>query len=264
MFRQNSDKKNSELNLLLPSFLLIFAIFIFVETCVCYYVYASRPVYKTEVLFDFANIALNYSLEFLLRWIIAFLLILIFFHKEIKEARRIKISESIKLLFKKLKFSLTYPGAIITSVIIIHIFLALPWIFAFHGKYIDSYPVLNKIFIAKRLCGHHAAVHLGTHHGYTGLIGFVLGILVFSLASNLEGKRGKIVRFFVAFSIPYSLNNFWEDFISEQIGCRGFNISLPYMSDETAPLIAAMLISIYLIGGLIIYLFGSNKKISGT
>jgi len=82
MFRQNSDKKNSELNLLLPSFLLIFAIFIFVETCVCYYVYASRPVYKTEVLFDFANIALNYSLEFLLRWIIAFLCfsLLIFFY----------------------------------------------------------------------------------------------------------------------------------------------------------------------------------------
>ncbi|MCD6257215.1 hypothetical protein J7J45_04015, partial [Candidatus Aerophobetes bacterium] len=102
------------------------------------------------------------------------------------------------------------------------------------------------------------------HHFYTFLISFFLMILVFSLARNLEGKRGKIVRFFVAFSIPYSLNNFWEDFISEQIGCRGFNISLPYMSDETAPLIAAMLISIYLIGGLIIYLFGSNKKISGT
>lgn len=116
-------------------------------------------------------------------------------------------------------------------------FAALPWLAADIGVSLDGVPGLRSLFLTGVLAhqpdrpGLHPAVHIGHHHGMTGVL-LVLAALL--LSRTLDRVRSRALRIAnglcLSFMIVYGLANAAQDFWLEQIVKRGLTTTeLPMM-----------------------------------
>lgn len=143
-------------------------------------------------------------------------------------------------------------------------FAALPWMAADLGVSLDRVPGLGSLFLTGALArqpdrlGLHPAVHLGHHHGMTGVL-LVLAALLLSrtigLVSNpvLRGAN----RLCLSFMVVYGLANATQDFWLEQVVKRGLTrTELPMMLTPTLRPVWALLV------GLTLALFVTSASVA--
>jgi len=105
------------------------------------------------------------------------------------------------------------------------VLLALPWIFAELGFFLDRVPLLDRVFetCEYRTRGAEVAVHHGHHHGLDGLLLLLTAIL---LSRAVPGIRARGLRLLLAAYLSlmtsYGLGNMANDFWTEQIWKRGW------------------------------------------
>jgi hypothetical protein len=105
------------------------------------------------------------------------------------------------------------------------VLLALPWIVAELGFYLDGVPLLDRVFETGvyRTRGAEVAVHHGHHHGLDGLLLLLTAIL---LSRAVPGVRARGLRLllaaYLALMAAYGLGNMANDFWTEQIWKRGW------------------------------------------
>ena len=105
------------------------------------------------------------------------------------------------------------------------VLLALPWIFAELGFFLDRVPLLDRVFETGeyRTRGAEVAVHHGHHHGLDGLLLLLTAIL---LSRAVPGIRARGLRLLLAAYLSlmasYGLGNMANDFWTEQIWKRGW------------------------------------------
>jgi hypothetical protein len=105
------------------------------------------------------------------------------------------------------------------------VLLALPWLFAELGFFLDGAPLLDRVFETGdyRARGAEAAVHHGHHHGLDGLLLLLTAIL---LSRVVPGVRVRGLRLLLAAYLSlmaaYGLANMANDFWTEQIWKRGW------------------------------------------
>ena len=117
------------------------------------------------------------------------------------------------------------------------VLLALPWIFAELGFYLDGVPLLDRVFETGvyRTRGAEVAVHHGHHHGLDGLLLLLTAIL---LSRVVPGIRARSLRLLLAAYLSlmaaYGLGNMANDFWTEQIWKRGWtNWQFPSLLQPT-------------------------------
>ena len=97
-------------------------------------------------------------------------------------------------------------------------FLALPWIFAEVGLYIEEVPGLASLFRSKEIFEGHAAVHLGEHHGLQGLLLVLTALLLSRELPRMSPTRLRTAfAAYLALMIPYGIGNMANDGWNEQI-----------------------------------------------
>ena len=97
--------------------------------------------------------------------------------------------------------------------------LAVPWIAAELGFYLDGVPVLGRIFQTGELVSYHGnlphpAVHHGVHHGLQGLVLVTAALLLSRLPNRIS--------LFLALMVAYGLGNIANDDWLEQVAERGW------------------------------------------
>ena len=97
--------------------------------------------------------------------------------------------------------------------------LAVPWIAAELGFYLDGVPVLGRIFQTAELVSYHGnlphpAVHHGVHHGLQGLLLVTAALLLSRLPNRIS--------LFLALMVAYGLGNIANDDWLEQVAERGW------------------------------------------
>ncbi|MGN6798443.1 MAG: hypothetical protein ACTHKS_09855 [Gaiellaceae bacterium] len=105
------------------------------------------------------------------------------------------------------------------------VLVALPWIFAELGFFLDRVPLLGRVFETGvyRMRGAEVAVHHGHHHGLDGLLLLLTAIL---LSRVVPGMRTRGLRLLLAVYLSlmaaYGIGNMANDFWTEQIWKRGW------------------------------------------
>lgn len=111
------------------------------------------------------------------------------------------------------------------------VFISIPWLLAVQGIYVSDIPILNLLFLGRQhgILGMspmdyiRPAVHLGTHHGFTGFIflsyAILFSIMVFEMKRPVTRGIGTLGVGFLTF---YGASALLEDFILEQIIKRGY------------------------------------------
>jgi hypothetical protein len=167
-------------------------------------------------------------------------------------------------LIKHVFSSIPYQEYIFLGLIL---FLALPWIFAQIGLYISDFPLLNLIFWARQSTLQEPellypnAVHIGTHHGFEGILIIIFmwltTLLILPLISSL--KIRKFFGFFTGIGFAYGFYNAFEDFLTEQIYKRGLvDFRLP---NGTTPGLNLQTFVILIFGTLIYFLYIKRRAL---
>jgi hypothetical protein len=106
------------------------------------------------------------------------------------------------------------------------LFGGLPWVLGVAGFYIESVPLLGRIFMSRGTENgvEEIYVHLGTHHGFSGLL-FLISALVLRRVIGLLQPfwLDRALSAYVAFMLAYGIANFIQDGWYEQIVKRGWS-----------------------------------------
>ena len=105
------------------------------------------------------------------------------------------------------------------------VLLALPWIFAELGFYLDGVPLLDRVFETGvyRTRGAEVAVHHGHHHGLDGLLLLLTAILLSRVVPSIRGRRLRLLlAAYLSLMAAYGIGNLANDFWTEQIWKRGW------------------------------------------
>jgi hypothetical protein len=117
--------------------------------------------------------------------------------------------------------SRVHPAAAVFAVFLL--LLALPWIAAELGFYLDGVPVVGRIFLTGRLSEGTAAVHHGHHHGMDGVL---LALSALATVPLLRQARLRPIRIavglYAALELVYGLANVANDAWREQVVKRGW------------------------------------------
>jgi hypothetical protein len=142
----------------------------------------------------------------------------------------------------------------VAAVLVVLLLLALPWIAADLGFFLDGVPVLGSIFLTGKVVDGHPAVHYGHHHGMDGVL-----LVVAALALIPALRRARIRALAVAataylgLQVAYGFANIANDGWLEQVVKRGWTgveipnvlrpaVSLPWFGIVlAAPVFAALL-----------------------
>jgi hypothetical protein len=111
------------------------------------------------------------------------------------------------------------------TVVIMLTLVALPWIVADLGYYIDELPLIGRLFIASEVPSGEtlAAVHIGHHHGFDGLLFAASALTLSHLTRNrYDGKIAAALPVFLALMFTYGLFNLANDAWLEQVVKRGW------------------------------------------
>jgi hypothetical protein len=107
--------------------------------------------------------------------------------------------------------------------VVLLLLIALPWIAAELGFYLDGVPVLGWVFLTGKVVAGHPAVHHGHHHGMDGVLLVLAALATIPL---LRGARGQTLRaavgIYLGLQIAYGLANTANDGWGEQIVKRGW------------------------------------------
>jgi hypothetical protein len=127
--------------------------------------------------------------------------------------------------------------------------LALPWIAAELGFYLDGVPVLGSIFLTGdiRLAPGQtvieAAVHHGDHHGLQGTLLVLTALLLSRMLDSLRPRAQTVLRALLGLMIVYGLWNVANDGWLEQVVKRGWtNWRVPDVLRPTASVQWAILL----------------------
>jgi hypothetical protein len=102
-------------------------------------------------------------------------------------------------------------------------FIALPWIAADLGFFLDHVPVLGSIFLTGKIVDGHPAVHHGHHHGMDGTLLVVAGIATIAVLRHARSPALRAtVATYLGLQIAYGLANIANDAWLEQVVKRGW------------------------------------------
>jgi hypothetical protein len=151
------------------------------------------------------------------------------------------------------------------AVAVVLVLVALPWVWAELGYYVDDSPVVGAPFIAEEIKPSFGgepslhAVHLGHHHGLDGiLLGLAALLLSRVPARMLRPGEGTALAIYVALLLTYGLANALQDAWNEQLvkrGTTGFKLPSVIRPDLSAAWLGIV------IGAFLIYfaLFGVGR-----
>jgi hypothetical protein len=108
----------------------------------------------------------------------------------------------------------------------IFLIAGLPWVLAQAGFYIESVPVLGRVFMSKGTENgiEEIYVHLGDHHGYSGLLILISALVLRRVIGLLQPFwLDRALSAYVAFMLAYGIANFIQDGWYEQIVKRGWS-----------------------------------------
>jgi hypothetical protein len=111
-----------------------------------------------------------------------------------------------------------------TVAVVVLVALALPWILALIGVYVGDLPLVGSWFMSKEMVGSDTlpAVHLGDHHGFTGVLFAVSAIILSRVLPSIATRwLRRLLAGFVSLMLVYGLTNAAQDFWGEQLVKRG-------------------------------------------
>jgi hypothetical protein len=107
----------------------------------------------------------------------------------------------------------------------IAVLVALPWIFAELGFFLDGVPLLDHVFETGvyRARGAEVAVHHGHHHGLDGLLLLLTAILLSRVVPSVRARGLRLsLAAYLSLMAAYGIGNMANDFWTEQIWKRGW------------------------------------------
>jgi hypothetical protein len=132
--------------------------------------------------------------------------------------------------------------------------LALPWIAADLGLYLDGVPVLRTIYLTGALRHDpgatelHPAVHHGHHHGMDGAILVLVALLLSRCLADLRRPLGLGLGAYLALLFTYGAGNLLNDAWLEQVVKRGWtnwqipSVTTPSLSVAWAVVVASAVV----------------------
>jgi hypothetical protein len=115
------------------------------------------------------------------------------------------------------------------AALLVLLVLAIPWIAADLGFFLDGVPVLGSVFLTGELAsqpgvpGLHAAVHHGHHHGLDGVLLTIAAVVLTGFLPGLASPRLRLaVGVCLGLMVAYGLANVLNDFWLEQVVKRGW------------------------------------------
>lgn len=117
----------------------------------------------------------------------------------------------------------------VAAFVIVLAVVALPWLAADLGYFLDDVPVLGSIFLTGKIVAGQPAVHHGHHHGMDGIL---LVVAALAAAAVLRRARSPLVRaivsMYLGLQIAYGLANTANDAWLEQVVKRGWvDVEIP-------------------------------------
>jgi hypothetical protein len=109
------------------------------------------------------------------------------------------------------------------AVVVVVLFLSLPWLAAEWGFHLDGVPLLGWLFFTGTVVDGHAAVHLGHHHGMDGTLLFLSALPLIPLSRRVTARALRVaVGCFAGLQMAYGLANAVQDAWGEQVWKRGW------------------------------------------
>ena len=108
---------------------------------------------------------------------------------------------------------------------VVALFLALPWLAAELGFFLDGVPLLGRLFQTGRYSQHVAlpGVHHGHHHGIDGVLLLLAALLLSRAVPSLRHRALRVATgLYLALMAVYGIANAANDFWSEQVVKRGW------------------------------------------
>jgi hypothetical protein len=142
--------------------------------------------------------------------------------------------------------------------------VAVPWIAAGLGFYLDGVPLLGWLFQTKRLVSFHDrphhAVHHGVHHGLDGLLLVLAALLLSRLVPERRRPASRATALLLALVLAYGAGNIANDAWLEQVVERGWvSYALPSALEPALN----WLWLVVLAAGLAIWLAGLGRPRAG-
>jgi hypothetical protein len=115
------------------------------------------------------------------------------------------------------------------------VFLSLPWLLANFGVYVGDIPVLGSIFMSRQIPAGEtlSAVHLGDHHGFSGVLFLLSGLWLSRLLVHVVPAILRwLLAVYVSLMMVYGFANAAQDFWLEQVVKRGWaTVELPSVTN---------------------------------
>jgi hypothetical protein len=127
------------------------------------------------------------------------------------------------------------PHAGVAAFSVLLLLLAIPWIAADLGFYLDGVPGLGRLFLTGTVYEGHAAVHHGHHHGMDGVLLTLAAFAAVPLVRRVQLRPLRIgVGLYVGLQIAYGLANTANDAWLEQLVKRGWvDTAIPSVLNPT-------------------------------
>jgi hypothetical protein len=114
-----------------------------------------------------------------------------------------------------------HPAVVVFSMLLL--LLAIPWIAAELGFYLDGVPVLGRLFLTGTIYEGHASVHHGHHHGMDGVLLTLTALAAVPLVRRAHLRPLRItVGIYLGLQLAYGLGNAVNDGWLEQLVKRGW------------------------------------------
>ncbi len=144
-------------------------------------------------------------------------------------------------------------------VALVALVLALPWLAAELGFFLDGVPLLGRLFQTGRYSSHVAlpGVHHGHHHGIDGVLLLLAALLLSRAVPPLRHRALRVATgLYLALMAAYGIANAANDFWSEQIVKRGWTAwSIPNVLQPTASIAWALIV----VGAAALYAIAATR-----
>jgi hypothetical protein len=151
-------------------------------------------------------------------------------------------------------------GDSVRIVVGIALCLALPWLAAELGFFLDGLPLLGRLFQTGRYSEHVAlpGVHHGHHHGMDGVLLLLAALLLSRAVPSLRHRALRVATgLYLALMAAYGIANAANDFWSEQIVKRGWTTwAIPNVLNPKPSIAWAAIV----LGAAALYTLASNRR----